>query len=49
MIRVGDCFYIFIVYLFLTTTCLEEEVKEIADEEDWQFVTIGDQVNQIRN
>lgn len=22
----------------------EEEVKEISDEDDWQFVTIGDQV-----
>lgn len=24
---------------------LEDEVKEISEEEDWQFVTIGDQVN----
>jgi hypothetical protein len=23
----------------------EEEAKEISDDEDWQFVTIGDQVN----
>ncbi len=23
----------------------EDEVKEISDEEDWQFVTIGDQVS----
>ena len=27
---------------------LEEEVKEISDEEDWQFVTIGDQVNNLK-
>ena len=27
----------------------EDEVKEISDEEDWQFVTIGDQVNSHLN
>jgi hypothetical protein len=26
----------------------EEEYKEISDEEDWQFVTIGDQVNILK-
>lgn len=25
---------------------IEEEAKEISDEDDWQFVTIGDQVNR---
>ncbi len=26
---------------------IEDEVKEISDEEDWQFVTIGDQVTYL--
>lgn len=35
-----------ILFLFVFLYFLEEEVKEISDEEDWQFVTIGDQVSQ---
>jgi hypothetical protein len=36
------CHIIFICFSLFS----EEEVKEISDEEDWQFVTIGDQVSQ---
>jgi hypothetical protein len=46
---VDGTFFFRFVYIYSTLSkanyfFLEEEAKEISDEEDWQFVTIGDQV-----